>query len=69
MKPEKVTDNYPWREAYSGLQRSLIEEAESLEKLVNDVDACCAARELRRARLSGIRHAIAVADTLSRWEF
>ena len=64
-----VTEIYPWKDAYQGLRRALEEEAKAIETLVADDDSACPARELRRERAAALRWAIAVADTLERWEW
>lgn len=65
----KTGSDYPWKDAYTSLINSLEEEANILRETINDEDTCCAARDIRRARLSGIEHALAVADNLQRWEW
>lgn len=69
MKSNATYEPYPWEAAYKGLQRSLQEDIKALKAMVDDEDSCCATRELRRARMSGLEHAIAVSQTLSRWEW
>lgn len=61
--------DYPWKDAYSALKTTLDEEASAIEKMVADDDSSCPARELRRERAAALRWAIALADTLERWEW
>lgn len=59
----------PWRDVYEALEATLIEEVEFLEKLVDDEDSSCPARELRRERAAALRWVLALADNLKRWDW
>lgn len=47
----------------------LEEEASSIEKIINDEDSSCPARELRRERAATLRWTLAIADNLNRWNW
>ena len=60
---------YPWEYAWNGLRRSIEEDVESLEKLVNDEDSSCPARDLRRERISALKYVLCLMEVLSHWDW
>lgn len=66
---KKQDDYYPWKDAFDGLESTMLEEARAIEKMVADDDTSCPARELRRERAAALRWAIGVAENLRRWEW
>lgn len=66
---KSTADDYPWKTAYEAVQSTLREEAALIEKVVEDDDSSCPARELRRERAAALRWVLGLMDTLERWEW
>jgi hypothetical protein len=64
-----MATKYPWEDAWKTLSRTIEEERDGLNKLIDDEDSACNARNLRRARKNELENVLHHMSELERWEW